>query len=231
MSGGFADEDAGMSWAKIDDRLWSHPKFLGLSLSAAGLWLFGLSYAASLERDGWFPGDALSRLTVTPDCESSAHELVHAGLWLREPDGYRIHDFLKYNLSRKQLTAQRKQAAIRKRRSRARHGVSPRGVTASVTGIPARPGPARPDPSPEEKILAIARTRATRAQRATPWPDDFRLTEERTSLATEQRLEMPWEWNKFKDHHRAKGSRFVDWDAAWRTWIRHAVEFAERRGG
>lgn len=51
------------------------------------------------------------------------------------------------------------------------------------------------------------------------------------SLATEQRLEMPWEWNKFKDHHRAKGSRFVDWDAAWRTWIRHAVEFAERRGG
>jgi hypothetical protein len=214
-----------MSWAKIDDRLWSHPKFLGLSLSAAGLWLFGLSYAASLERDGWFPGDALSRLTVTPDCESFAHELVHAGLWIREPDGYRIHDYLRFNRSRKQLVRQRKKTANRVRALRTRNAVS----TPLVTRLPARPGPSRP--GEDLKILASARTRATRALRATTWPEDFRLTEDRLSLATEQRLEMPWEWNKFKDHHRAKGSRFVDWDAAWRTWIRHAVEFAERRGG
>jgi len=44
-------------------------------------------------------------------------------------------------------------------------------------------------------------------------------------------VEMPWEWNKFKDHHQAKGSRFVSWDAAWRTWLRNAVDFRTRRQG
>lgn len=35
--------------------------------------------------------------------------------------------------------------------------------------------------------------------------------------------------DKFLDHHRAKGSTFKDWDSAWRTWMRNAVEFSQRR--
>jgi hypothetical protein len=179
-----------MSWAKIDDRLWSHPKFLGLSLSAAGLWLFGLSYAASLERDGWFPGDALSRLTVTPDCESSAHELVHAGLWLREPDGYRIHDFLKYNFSRKRLIAKRNRDAKRKQRSRARHAVTPRGVRAeSATPVPSRPVPSRPT---EEKKI---RSRSLRSL---------------DTRARDENLEFNQFWNAYPRHEGKQD--------AWKAW-------------
>jgi hypothetical protein len=217
-----------MSWAKIDDRLWSHPKFLGLSLSAAGLWLFGLSYAASLERDGWFPGDALSRLTVTPDCESSAHELVHAGLWIREPDGYRIHDFLKYNWSRKQLIAKRKRDLIRKRRSRERHAVTPRGVT----GIPSRPVPSGSGSGREEqKKLAFARKEKTsplRAKAKTPWPADFVLTEALAAYATRQGLDARYEWGKFQAYALRDDVRHVDWLRAWEYWVRNAWEIAQR---
>jgi hypothetical protein len=28
------------------------------------------------------------------------------------------------------------------------------------------------------------------------------------------------------DHHRSKGNHFVDWEAAWRNWVRNAVKFA-----
>lgn len=31
---------------------------------------------------------------------------------------------------------------------------------------------------------------------------------------------------KMLDHHRAKGSLMADWSAAWRTWMRNAVEFS-----
>lgn len=31
---------------------------------------------------------------------------------------------------------------------------------------------------------------------------------------------------RFRDHHRAKGSRFADWQAAWGTWVRNSVMFA-----
>ncbi|HZM36547.1 MAG TPA: hypothetical protein VFC18_18945 [Burkholderiales bacterium] len=33
----------------------------------------------------------------------------------------------------------------------------------------------------------------------------------------------------FLDHHKAKGSRFSDWNAAWRTWMRKVVEFSRPR--
>jgi hypothetical protein len=33
----------------------------------------------------------------------------------------------------------------------------------------------------------------------------------------------------FVDHHLAKGSLMADWDAAWRTWCRNDVKFAQRR--
>ena len=33
----------------------------------------------------------------------------------------------------------------------------------------------------------------------------------------------------FVDHHLAKGSLMADWDAAWRTWCRNDVKYAQRR--
>ena len=35
----------------------------------------------------------------------------------------------------------------------------------------------------------------------------------------------------FADWHRAHGGTAADWHAAWRTWVRRAEEFEQRRGG
>lgn len=35
---------------------------------------------------------------------------------------------------------------------------------------------------------------------------------------------------QFLDHHRAKGSTFKDWTAAWRTWMSNAQRYAVRDG-
>src|SRR5215831_16578268 len=105
-----------MAWARIDDRLFSHPKMLEVSLAARGLWLTALSYAASLERDGWFPASALPLFAPSiPRVElvNLAQELVMTKLWRVASDGYVIHDFLGYNRSRKELKRQRKQVAAR----------------------------------------------------------------------------------------------------------------------
>lgn len=32
-------------------------------------------------------------------------------------------------------------------------------------------------------------------------------------------------WEHFRDHHYSKGNRFVDWDAAWRNWVRNQKRF------
>lgn len=43
-------------------------------------------------------------------------------------------------------------------------------------------------------------------------------------------IDMVYETEKFLDYHRAKGTKFVDWTAAWRNWMRRAVEWAPKRG-
>lgn len=40
---------------------------------------------------------------------------------------------------------------------------------------------------------------------------------------------IPIETDKFLDHHRAKGSMFSDWRAAWQNWMRKVVEFRKGR--
>ncbi len=61
------------------------------------------------------------------------------------------------------------------------------------------------------------------------WPDDFVLSDEMKSRAVALGMNPFIEFAKFKDHHLAKGSRFKDWGAAWRTWTRNGVEFKEAR--
>lgn len=39
------------------------------------------------------------------------------------------------------------------------------------------------------------------------------------------------ELERWRAHHRGKGSRMVDWDAAWQTWIGNSVKFASRPTG
>lgn len=68
-------------------------------------------------------------------------------------------------------------------------------------------------------------------KRATTIPEDF----EPSGKALEwQREKYPTvnvadETERFINHHRAKGSKFVDHDAAWRNWIKNADRFAAEK--
>ena len=45
------------------------------------------------------------------------------------------------------------------------------------------------------------------------------------------KLRLRDELEKFADHHKAKGSKFADWDAAFRTWCRNAEKFRLQAAG
>lgn len=112
-----------------------------------------------------------------------------------------------------------------------------------------QPDPVKPDPSLGSRNSAPQRSddlvlqeppagkvRKTRARKPeTTTPDEFPLDLSRRGWFKDQGLEqlgvkISFETAQFLDHHRAKGSRFRDWDAAWKTWMRNAGRFAiERR--
>jgi hypothetical protein len=61
------------------------------------------------------------------------------------------------------------------------------------------------------------------------YPEEFKPNERAESLASGYGLNVHKLQAAFADHHRANGSIFKDWQAAFRNWIRNEVKFNARR--
>jgi hypothetical protein len=70
-------------------------------------------------------------------------------------------------------------------------------------------------------------------KRATPPPKSFEVTSDLSRWAQTEvpGIDLKTETVKFLDHHRAKGNSHKDWTAAWRNWMRKAVEYRREKGG
>jgi len=66
------------------------------------------------------------------------------------------------------------------------------------------------------------------AKRGKQLPDEFHPNGQHIEFADTNSLQIGLEFSRFSDYHRAKGSVMKDWDAALRTWLRNAVEFAKK---
>lgn len=70
-----------------------------------------------------------------------------------------------------------------------------------------------------------------RSKRKTRCPDDFVVTEDMRTWASREHptVDIDRETSKFRDHHEAKGSTFIDWSKAWKNWVRRAEEWAPKQ--
>lgn len=57
-------------------------------------------------------------------------------------------------------------------------------------------------------------------KRATTIPNDWEPTDAHRQVAAEERVDLRSEAKKFRDSAEAKGRKYVDWDAAFRNWLR-----------
>ncbi len=64
--------------------------------------------------------------------------------------------------------------------------------------------------------------------RGTVFPEAFNFDERADALAKSYGLNPFKELAAFRDHHVSKGTVFRDWQAAFRTWLRHAVQYAQK---
>jgi hypothetical protein len=150
-----------MTWFKVDDSFYDHLKVFDAPDCAVALWVRAGAWAARNLTDGFVPSGMPARLCDDP--ETAAKELVRRKLWLRVKDGYRFHDWKKYQPTREAVEHDRELATERKRKERERRrngnsqanggGVTQasrrdttatRGVTHGSVTAP-RPDPTRPE--------------------------------------------------------------------------------------
>jgi hypothetical protein len=95
-----------MPWVRLEDDMPDHPKVIGLSNGAFRVFVEALCYANRYLTDGQVPA------TVIPTRRRRyVTELLDAGLWSKNGEGYTIHDYLEYQPSRSAAsTAQQKRS-------------------------------------------------------------------------------------------------------------------------
>lgn len=83
------------------------------------------------------------------------------------------------------------------------------------------------DKKKEEKTVG-SRKRSATAQIPDDWqPETFRSGECQKIVAGWSPDVVAAQAEKFASHHRAKGNRYADWQAAWKTWVLNSVQFKQ----
>lgn len=98
-----------MAWARIDDQLFMHPKIRKAGPQATLLHIAALTYCNQQLTDGFIPEDVLPMIGMfafldPANAMANADRLLSTGLWDAVANGYQIHDYLQYNMSKEQIT-------------------------------------------------------------------------------------------------------------------------------
>lgn len=97
-----------MTWVKLDDQFFGHPKALAAGKDGRSLFIAGLCYSGANLTDGRIPKSAVplvAAMAAVP--AATAKKVVAAGLWKDTSDSYEIHDYLAYQPSRSDVEAHR----------------------------------------------------------------------------------------------------------------------------
>jgi hypothetical protein len=90
--------------------------------------------------------------------------------------------------------------------------------------VPSTPAEALPLPQVKKKKSTA------RKGRATPLPNDFTLTPVMREFAVNKGIaDSEGLFERFCDHWRGNGKKWVDWVAVWRNWVRREIKFEKER--
>ena len=232
-----------MAWGKIDDKLHSHVKWRRASKGARALWTTALSWCCSHPSDGFVPGDMLRTLDGT---KKEADDLVRVGLWIREDDGYRFHEWSERNPDATSIKARRdaeSQAGTlgNHRRWHAKRGVKVAGCEHCASGT--RSGNPTTTRIGGESSRTRTRTQqeevpdvvSPRVERRDDEPPELEVSVPRHRMPAswapstthkakclERGIDLPHELEQFRSHAKARAVVAVDWDAEFDRWLGNA---------
>jgi hypothetical protein len=152
-------------WIRLSDNYIEDEKFQALTDRAFRLWHEAMAYCRRHQTDGLIPFAIMRGFrSFSKTCEKQLSTPTREGLaplWESIPaTGYKVHNYLSWNLSKEEENNERAGAAARMRKFRARdeasYGVTngaTNGVTVGVTNafVPDRTGTDRVVDLPEEK--------------------------------------------------------------------------------
>lgn len=215
-----------MPWFNVDDGFYDHPKVDDLPLDAVGLWTLSGAYCMRQLTDGEITESRVRKFGGTPE---SVDALLESGLWIRTSDGYQFKDWGDWQLTRAQVEEKREKERLRKQKQRRD---SDGKYTGTPPGTPENVPPPVPVGHPRDSRRDSARSHTVQSnpiqsnpstgaqKRPTPLPTDWEPSEEHITYARENRIDLDFEAQKFRNHCAANGKTYKNHNAAFSNWIR-----------
>ena len=101
-----------MTWTKLDDNIFQHPKMVRAGEDAANLYVRALVYCNRYLTDGRIEDGVLCAITTRRDAAKLAERLVAVGAWKVHPDGgWTVHNFHEHNPTAEEVIAKRAEVA------------------------------------------------------------------------------------------------------------------------
>lgn len=144
-----------MSWFRIEHKLPSHGKVAPISDAAFRLHITAGCWCAEHMTDGHVPAAMPEAMTKAPRGKALAGvlaELLKAGLWERTEDGYLIHDYLAYNMSR----AEYELKALAGRSGGVKSGASRRSKNEARASVVLEQKPSTSSRSPQAVSVSVS---------------------------------------------------------------------------
>jgi hypothetical protein len=98
-----------MTWFRIDDSFYDHPKVFDAPDCAVALWTRAGTWSARNLTDGFVPTGMPARLCDDPD--TAVRELIRRGLWKRATGGFLFHDWTDFQPTADAVKTLRQQRA------------------------------------------------------------------------------------------------------------------------
>jgi hypothetical protein len=110
-----------MTWVKLDDQFFAHPKTIKAGRDARDLFIAGLCHCASQLTDGFVGAEIIPLIAFkagVSNAKKAVAALLSVGFWETTEGGYLVHDYLEYNPSADRVKADRMAARGRMNRRR-----------------------------------------------------------------------------------------------------------------
>jgi len=147
-----------MAWLFLDDHFGEDPRLLLVGPAAAWMHTQAMSYSARLLTDGHI-SEPVAR-SLSPKWKSLAIALEAQGIWIRVDGGWNLPDFLRWNKTRADVEAGRRDRAEAGRKGGLRSGASrsknEASAEASASAAPSRFASSDVEPQPRTQPHELA---------------------------------------------------------------------------
>lgn len=237
-----------MTWFKVDDGFYDHPKFLEVPNAAVGLWVKAGAWCGRHLTDGLIPAAQIKLFKGTP---AQVKALTSARIWVETQTesgskAYRFNDWNEYQPTREQKLKERADAAERQRKKRERkrpeqqepenvtrdsHVTGARDSHESHTNLSQHPDPTRPDPTPITTDVVIEEGGKPEVEPEKPKRANARLLPENWEPSEKVKKDLAAQFptydlerilRRFHDywHSQPVGkAKKRDWDRTFRNWV------------